>query len=259
MSSSGATKEGLKAVDIAARIESQALLRAPALEAFSVLAGEDWLQKIPGWERAELERRLLKLIATQGLPADLLWEGLSYAGYRRVVGQECGPAVSAWRWVLSGPRVSDMAAKHAWILGREPAIKRVWLLLRCQSLVLESLGRLLGKETLAVGRWAQRRYHPLGSLALCLVYQAQAEALELESGPVDSQVWSHWDGQKHAKQWVGKESLERSWELALRMASPLVFRYLIGRWGSLESETEPTTLHPQQWRPLSASVLDAGR
>ena len=89
----------------------------------------------------------------------------------------------------------------------------------------------------------------MGSLCLCLVYEAQALSAGRHTHPELRPEWSNWDGQRYRKsEWTTEEAAARSWELAFRVDAAKSYA-LLGKaadWSGPLSLESPLT-HPRYW------------
>lgn len=246
----------LRADEIAKRIKSSGLLRERSLGALRGISRacgveKDWLKHLHTLSDPTLDSGLLSLVEGFKLTPTQLWDSLAFEAYREVVDFESatGQAVTAWRQVIAGKEPSEMG-KRGWILGARQAINQVWQLVRAQNTVLRSLSRLMTCHVSSMSSWAERDYHPIGSLTLCLFYEAVCLHQNQQTEPYRRPDWSAWDGQRYRDSpWTLEEAAGRSWELALRMDAPKCCALLAkaADWDGPLNLDSPLT-YPCHWR-----------
>ena len=253
----------LRADEIGKRIRSSRLLRDETLSVLSTLAGtEDWLKELHQLEPRVLAERLRALLENKALKPFPFWEALAFDDYARVVDlkTERGPAVTAWRHILTGCAPSDLG-KRGWILGRRKAINKVWQLIRGQNVVLKALAILMEEELRLLGDWSESDFHPVGSLCLCVYYESLAKQRGVRTTPVqrpdwswDGQryqktKWSNWDGQRYRKtKWSPTTSSSRAWEIAMRMNGSITYPFFLKVVASeIPLHMDHPLTHPRYW------------
>lgn len=246
--------DALRADEIAKRVQASSLLHDKALGPLKHLArplaeDKDWLKKLHEAPQQKLQSRLRECLTNNDIGASRLWESLAFDAYRDLVDpSENGKAAVAWRCVLAGMDAGDFG-RNGWIIGRRRVINKVWQLIRGQNAVLRALLGLLREDSTSWGRWAERDYHPVGSLCLSVLYEALALQCGNGSNPERRPDWSHWDGQRYrATNWTPEQASTRAWELAFRADSRLAYNLLVSapEWDQPLSLDSPLT-HPTQW------------
>lgn len=244
----------LRADEIAKRVQASSLLHDKVLGPLKHLArplseDKDWLKKLHEAAPERLQIRLQECLKNNEITASRLWESLAFDAYRDLVGpSEHGKAAVAWRCVMAGVEAGDFG-KNGWIIGRRRAINKVWQLVRGQNAVLKALLGLVMEDASSWGRWAERDFHPVGSLCLSVLYEALALDGVVATDPERRPEWSNWDGQRYrATNWTAEEASTRAWELAFRTDSRLAYNLLVSapEWDHPLSLDSPFT-HPTQW------------
>ena len=241
----------LRADEIGKRIRSSALLRDHALTPLAELGEtQDWLKELHQFEPRVLAERLRALLKNKTLKAFDFWEALVFDDYLRVVDleKETGPAVTAWRHILTGCAPSELG-KRGWIVGRRKTINKVWQLIRGQNAVLKALAILMEEEPRLLGDWSESDFHPIGSLSLCIYYEGLAKRKGALTTPERRPEWSAWDGQRYRKtRWSSTTSSTRVWEIALRMGDSTTYPFFLeaATWDAPVSLDSPLT-HPRYW------------
>lgn len=236
--------EHLRADEIAKRLNESKLLEDDSLLVLDLVAGTDWRcrEKIP-----ELHS-LLGHMSTDRVPFDALWEALCFQKHRSLVSREeqAGAAYRAWESLLLGVSREELG-NRAWILTRGEPLKTVWRLVRLQNSLLSILGEALLEETRTVAAWCERNYHPVGSAAISLAYEACAKQLGGVSDPGRVPEWSNWEGQKYKTAWQGREDVLATTEKACRMLPNRVAEFVLAlEQYSVESILSHCT-HPKYW------------
>ena len=91
--------------------------------------------------------------------------------------EQAGEAYRAWESLLLGLSREELG-NRSWVLTRGESLKTVWRLVRLQNFVLSLLGTALVENAPTVADWCERNYHPVGSAAMSLAYEACAKQLD---------------------------------------------------------------------------------
>lgn len=126
----------------------------------------------------QADSRTLRDILRQALqhhqpPLAVLWEAMSFDGYRTAVAAETdhGPAVQAYRAILQGTPCSTLA-KYVWLLNN-PEVNYAYCLAEAQRRLVSLCGQLYQEEPALLISALRRSHHPVAYLALLIVYNAQ--------------------------------------------------------------------------------------
>ena len=234
----------VRADDIAKRVEESRILEDDSLAVLDLVVGADWRLR----EKTLGLPSFLKLLVADRIPCDVLWEALCFQEHRSLVPREeqAGEAYRAWESLLLGLSREELG-NRSWVLTRGESLKTVWRLVRLQNFVLSLLGTALVEEAQTVAAWCERNYHPVGSAAMSLAYEACAKQLDGVSDPGRAPEWSNWDGQRYKSVWQGRDDVLAITEKACRLLPNRVSDFVLDLdQYSVESILAHCT-HPKYW------------